>query len=544
MSEKIKVKKILKSISYRYIAAFLIVNIIAAVFIVRRESEHVDNSLYAHGTQAKEQVEQVLDDYRHSFELFSQMMSQEIKNNPDPDDIWDYLKSIDATMLEIEGDTFDGLYMYYKGRYLYSWDTPYSEYEDTGYVATERPWYKDAVASGGEIVFTPPYMSYANHYILSTISQLQPDGETVFAYDIRMGDIQNLVSTVQSFDQEQMMIFDNNGTVIGSTNELYLGGSLTSELEDTAQTVKAVQTALDNADGDEQADKLRDELEAAEAFHSFRESFGIELARLLENEYNVQSIKLNGKSYYGCVIRGRDYHFLLLVPVLSMLKDTVAIWLLPILIIELLLVYILGRVSKEQRNRELKEAYIELGQTQKRLEIALSAAQKAAAIDELTGMMNFGSFRKGVTQILENMCPEERGILIMIDGDHFKLINDNYGHQIGDEVIKLSAQMIIGRIRTVDLASRLHGDEFAIFVSDTDDYSVAKRIMEDINHTLAKEAQRRNMPSITMSAGAVTARHGDTYLALAKVADAALYEAKVTHNGGFAWKDMTRKENK
>ena len=66
--------------------------------------------------------------------------------------------------------------------------------------------------------------------------------------------------------------------------------------------------------------------------------------------------------------------------------------------------------------------------------------------------------------------------------------------------------------------------------------------MEDINHTLAKEAERRNMPSITMSAGAVVARHGDAYVALAKTADAALYEAKVTHNGGFAGKDMSRKE--
>lgn len=64
--------------------------------------------------------------------------------------------------------------------------------------------------------------------------------------------------------------------------------------------------------------------------------------------------------------------------------------------------------------------------------------------------------------------------------------------------------------------------------------TVAKKIMDDMNMSLAKEAQRRNMPSITMSAGAVLARHGDTYPNLAKAADAALYEAKATHNGGFA----------
>ncbi|WP_243009127.1 GGDEF domain-containing protein [Clostridium sp. AM58-1XD] len=178
---------------------------------------------------------------------------------------------------------------------------------------------------------------------------------------------------------------------------------------------------------------------------------------------------------------------------------------------------------------------MELGQTQRRLEIALTAAQKAAAVDELTGMMNFRSFTKGMADILDSMRPDDSGILIMIDGDHFKSINDNYGHSTGDEVIKLTAQMIVGRIRTVDLASRLHGDEFAIFVSNTNDYSVARRIMEDINQTLEKEAKRRNMPSITLSAGAVIARQGDTFANLSKTADAVLYEAKKTHNGGFAY---------
>lgn len=70
-----------------------------------------------------------------------------------------------------------------------------------GYVATERPWYKDAAAGEGKIVFTPPYMSYANHYILSTISQLQPDKETVFAYDIKMGNIQDLIHSMNPFQR-------------------------------------------------------------------------------------------------------------------------------------------------------------------------------------------------------------------------------------------------------------------------------------------------------------------------------------------------------
>ena len=85
----------------------------------------------------------------------------------------------------------------------------------------------------------------------------------------------------------------------------------------------------------------------------------------------------------------------------------------------------------------------------------------------------------------------------------------------------------------VDLASRLHGDEFAIFVSNTDDYEVAKSIMRDINATMAKEAVKRKMSKITLSSGAVVVKPHDSYIDPAKRVDDALYEAKKTHDGGF-----------
>lgn len=519
-----------------FIAVFLLANICGILILAMCEKTYVNNSMKGHLEDSKEKTQEVMQNYIHSFQLFAQMMSREIEEHPEPDAIWDYLKGIDSTLLEIEGDTFDGLYMYYQGRYLYSWDTPYSEYEDTGYVATERPWYKAAAAGNGEIVFTPPYMSYANHYILSTISQLQPDGETVFAYDIKMGDIQNLVTSMNLYDKEQMMIFDKQGTVIGSTDEECLGGNLYSEPEETKAVLEEAEKVLANTEDVNAAQKakLEEQVRAAAAFHTFRTEFDRGFDKVQKNENKAVLVKLDNAHYYACLVHGEEYSFLVLVPFLSMLRETVQIWLLPLLALELLLIYVIGRIGKGQRNRELRQAYVELGQTQRRLEIALSAAQKAAAIDDLTGMMNFKSFRRGVMEHLDVMEPNESGILIMLDGDRFKTVNDNYGHQVGDEVIKLSAQMIIGRIRTVDLASRLHGDEFAIFVSRSNDYSVAKKIIQDINNTLAEESAKRNMPSITLSAGAVIARRGDSYTALAKEADEALYRAKATHNGGFA----------
>ena len=82
-------------------------------------------------------------------------------------------------------------------------------------------------------------MSYANNYVLSTISQMQPDGETVFAYDIKMGAIQDIASLTSSQLPRQVMIYDANGTVIGSTEESYLGGNLWGTAEDAEAAADA-----------------------------------------------------------------------------------------------------------------------------------------------------------------------------------------------------------------------------------------------------------------------------------------------------------------
>ena len=183
----------------------------------------------------------------------------------------------------------------------YSWDTPYSQYESTGYVATERPWYKDALKANGEIVFTPPYMSYANHYILSTMSQLQPDGKTVFAYDIKMGDIQNIVTSLQNYDDEIMMIYDNNGTIIGSSRENYLGGNLKDSLEQSKVVLNDANQAVKDAKDltQEQIQKLQEEADYAKAFYQFKEGFYDEYQGLLKTPQKSHLIQVDHTYYYS-----------------------------------------------------------------------------------------------------------------------------------------------------------------------------------------------------------------------------------------------------
>lgn len=512
------------------------VNLVAFAAVYAVETAAIDDVLTSETCSISQRFDTVMDDYEHSFLLFSQMMERQIADDPDPDHVERFLKEANDPLTAIEGDTFDGLYMYYAGRYLYSWDTPASVYEESGYVATERPWYLAAASAQGDVAFTPPYMSYANHYILSTVSQLQPDGVTVFAYDIKMGAIQDIATLSERFPGGKIAIYDGDGTVIGSTDETYLGSNLHTSAEQAALAADEARTHAeqDAFASDEERQKASEEADAADAFATFWQGFQPSFASLEQADGAARFVTLDGQPFFGRVQREGDWGFLALAPASSVLAETAGTWLVPLLLVELLLVYVLMQVSRAQKARELRSAYIELGQMQSRLEIALEAAKKDAAVDDLTGMMNARSFKKAVTGLLEDMGDEDRGIFIMLDGDRFKTINDTYGHDAGDEAIKLSARMIVGRIRTVDVACRLHGDEFAIFLAGTDDYGVAKRLVSDINDTIAHEAGKRGVPPISLSAGAVAAKRGSSYLELSKRADEALYEAKATHDGGFA----------
>ncbi|KAB3786499.1 GGDEF domain-containing protein, partial [Phocaeicola vulgatus] len=259
-------------------------------------------------------------DYTHSFQLFVCLLDQLIQAHPDPDEIWNELKGMDSTLAQIEQETFDGVYMVYQDRYLYSWDTPYAENESTGYQPQSRPWYQNAVKGQGAAVFTPPYMSYANHYILSTISQLQPDQETVFAYDIKMGNIQQLVHQLRQFDQEQLMISDNNGTIIGSDQEAYLGSVLSGETAAAEKALRQAEEARDKITEQGQAkQKAQEEAEAAALFLQFLQTNSPAVKQLLDQPAQVLPVKIDHRRYYGTMQTGESYHVLLLVPLTSLL---------------------------------------------------------------------------------------------------------------------------------------------------------------------------------------------------------------------------------
>jgi len=155
------------------------------------------------------------------------------------------------------------------------------------------------------------------------------------------------------------------------------------------------------------------------------------------------------------------------------------------------------------------------------------AMRSLALTDELTGLPN----RRDVLNRLQALLERPAGgscAVLLADLDHFKRINDEHGHLIGDEVLKLVAAQLIAAVREPVFVGRLGGEEFLVVLPDTDLES-ARQAAERIRESVAGiDTQRLDgQPPLTVSLGvAASDRPTDTVSAMLRRADAALYDAK------------------
>ena len=119
---------------------------------------------------------------------------------------------------------------------------------------------------------------------------------------------------------------------------------------------------------------------------------------------------------------------------------------------------------------------------------------------------------------------------MMIDIDHFKKINDSFGHPIGDEVLREFAVRLASNVRAIDLPCRYGGEEFTVIMPDTkleDAQRIAERIRLHVAGSPFRVAHGEEQLTVTISIGvASTCGEGDSPEALLKRADEAVYEAK------------------
>jgi len=156
--------------------------------------------------------------------------------------------------------------------------------------------------------------------------------------------------------------------------------------------------------------------------------------------------------------------------------------------------------------------------------------RQLSTTDYLTQMYNRGNLEESLKQEFNRLqrYPQHQSSLIMSDIDHFKRINDTYGHAAGDLVIKSVAEIIRKSLRSTDIAGRYGGEEFAILLLDTTE-DQASYLAERIRRKIEQTEVLYNQQSIklTMSFGLVQ-RHTDIqdYLQWIEAADKALYTSK------------------
>jgi diguanylate cyclase (GGDEF)-like protein len=173
----------------------------------------------------------------------------------------------------------------------------------------------------------------------------------------------------------------------------------------------------------------------------------------------------------------------------------------------------------------LKQAHHDLSRAHAQLAAAHRRLSEKASRDHMTGMLNRETF---FARLDGSRRKSDRGALLIIDADHFKKINDSYGHLTGDRALLEIVAAISRGVRSGDVLGRIGGEEFgAMLIGATDEEAlhVAERIRREVEQISFSPAEGHTIP-LTVSIGGTTCPPDATVSELMRSADLCLYEAK------------------
>lgn len=154
--------------------------------------------------------------------------------------------------------------------------------------------------------------------------------------------------------------------------------------------------------------------------------------------------------------------------------------------------------------------------------------EERSRTDQLTGLLNRGAVTELIRMFLSNYYRgNEQCALLMIDADHFKNVNDTFGHLVGDRVLATIGRVIRNNFKGRDVAGRIGGDEFMILIRDItsveDAMELAEKLQHDVRHSFSGDLEG----IVSLSVGiAIFPEHGKDFASLYDAADKALYHVK------------------
>jgi len=167
------------------------------------------------------------------------------------------------------------------------------------------------------------------------------------------------------------------------------------------------------------------------------------------------------------------------------------------------------------------------------------ALEEAATHDGLTGLLNRGAALEAITRDLARSRRDNTPLMILfIDLDAFKHVNDTYGHDVGDDALRITADALRTATRESDVIARLGGDEFLVSgfaTGPAEVETIARRVHDAISEATLLIADERT--TINSSIGIALAEPDDTAESFVRNADLALYRAKRGGRDQVAWHD-------
>ena len=187
--------------------------------------------------------------------------------------------------------------------------------------------------------------------------------------------------------------------------------------------------------------------------------------------------------------------------------------------------------AMEAKSRSLEEKLTSSTQEVSELRQRLEITRKEALTDQLTGLANRKHFDERLNRAAAEAASSGQPLaLLMCDIDFFKKFNDTYGHQTGDQVLRLVSECLRDSVKGRDLAARYGGEEFAVILPRTalsDSAKLAEQIRALVeSKKLVKKSTGENLGVITLSIGAAVLHPNETPADLIMRADACLYAAK------------------
>ncbi len=170
---------------------------------------------------------------------------------------------------------------------------------------------------------------------------------------------------------------------------------------------------------------------------------------------------------------------------------------------------------------------------QDRLRDSYERSLSMALIDSLTGLYNRRYLETYLKGLMDNAVERRKPLaLLMLDIDHFKIVNDTHGHLVGDKVLQAVAEALTNSLRSVDMIARIGGEEFVVVMPDTSEEfaeAVAERLRRRVADTHVSCDGVDEPVTVNISIG-LTMRTGEDKSVedLMKRADKALYGAKNT----------------